>query len=204
MIALTLLGRLRDSKWALIVIGILAILSSAYGLGKLRYAEGHRDGSAEAARAAAIDAATARAAFDSSWAVLYAQAAAARDAQRTAEAAAARARTRSAVAEAKLTDALTAYHADTVVQSATCDALATACANAAALWTHERDTLTALIAAQDSVVFRQAQIMENEPARLADAMRAALARQRETFRGPSRVRWLSVGAAMGAAVIHFF
>jgi hypothetical protein len=41
--------------------------------------------------------------------------------------------------------------------------------------------------------------MANEPTRLSAALRAELARQRETFRGPSRLRWLSVGAVMGFA-----
>jgi hypothetical protein len=83
----------------------------------------------------------------------------------------------------------------------TCSELAESCANAAALWTHERDTLTALIAAQDRTILQQTDMIATEPARLADAMRAALARQRETFKGPSRVRWLSIGAVLGAVVM---
>ena len=176
--------------------GLVAIAAH----GRLKYAEGFRDGSAQAAAAAQIDAAAARAVSDSVWSVLHAATIRSRDAQRIAEKAAARAETRTRVAMARLSDALAAYRADTVVQSATCDALASSCANAAALWTHERDTLTVLIAVQDTVVIRQSEMIANEPQRLADAMRVALAEQRRTFRGPSRVTWSTLGAIAGAVL----
>lgn len=180
-----------------IAVGVFAALIA---FGRLKYTEGFRDGSAEAEAVAQRDATVAKAASDSAWSAMYQTAIRSRDAQRIAEKAAARAETRTRVAMARLSDALAAYRADTVVQSATCDALATACANAAALWTAERDTLTALIAVQDTVVIRQSDIIANEPQRLADALRVALARQRATFRGPSRVTWSSIGALAGAVL----
>jgi hypothetical protein len=197
MVALLPILKHRATWGVGIALGVFVALAAH---GRLKYTEGHRDGTASARAEAQRDAAAARAAFDSAWAVLYAQAAAARDAQRTAEAAAARARTRSAVAEARLANSLAVFATDTVAQIIpACSELASSCANAAALWTHERDTLSALIAAQDRTILSQTDMIATEPARLADAMRAALARQRETFKGPSRVRWLSVGAVMGFA-----
>lgn len=184
-------------------VGIAAgVLIAIAAHGKNKYTEGHRDGVAKATQAAQSDALTAKAVSDSAWAVLYAQAAQARDAERAALAKVARAEARTRAATARLDDALTVFATDTVAQMVpACSELADACRNAAALWGHERDTLTALIAAQDSVVIRQGQIMDKEPQRMADALRVALAQQRSTFRAPSRVTWGTLGAVLGAVVV---
>jgi hypothetical protein len=180
-----------------ICVGFLVAIAAH---GKLKYTEGHRDGTTEAQSVAQADAMVAKAASDSAWSAMYQTAIRSRDAQRIAEKAAARARTRSAVAEARLANALLPFAADTIgpIEPA-CSELADACRNAAALWSHERDTLTALIAVQDRTILQQTDMIATEPARLSAALRAELARQRETFKGPSRVKWLSVGAVMGFA-----
>jgi hypothetical protein len=201
MIGYSLAARIMENNVVRGVLLCLGVVVAIAAHGRVKYADGYRTGSADAARAAAIDAATARAAFDSSWAVLYSQAAAARDAQRTAEQAAARARTRSAVAEARLTNALKVFAENPGAQiTPVCAELADSCANAAALWTHERDTLTALIATQDATILRHTEMRMTEPARYAAALREALARQRETFRAPSRVTWATLGAMVGAVL----
>jgi hypothetical protein len=185
-------------------LGLCAVAVSAVLLQKwVSYREGFRDGVANERTIRQHEAAIAKAAADSAWAVLFAQATAARDAQRVAEQSVARARARSAAAEARLEDALAAVRVDTLEMPSSCTALADSCANAAALWGHERDTLSALIAAQDTIVMRQTAMIATEPQRLSDAMRAALARQRETFKGPSRLRWASIGAVLGAVVMVF-
>jgi hypothetical protein len=80
--------------------------------------------------------------------------------------------------------------------------MATACANAAALWSEERDTLTALVTAQDRALMTQGDLIAAEPARLSAALRDALAEQRRSFRGPSRLRWFLTGvvSTLGATV----
>jgi hypothetical protein len=181
-----------------ICLGVCVALAAH---GRLKYAEGHRAGVAKATQAAQSDALTAKAVSDSAWAVLYAQAAAARDAERAALAKVARAEARTRAAMGRLTNALTVFAIDTVAQmNPTCAELASSCANAAALWGHERDTLSALIAAQDTTILRQGATMADEPQRMADALRVALAQQRQTFRAPSRVTWGTIGAVLGAVV----
>jgi hypothetical protein len=182
-----------------IAMGVLVALAAH---GRLRYAEGHRDGFAKATQAAQADALTAKAVSDSAWAVLYAQAAQARDAERAALAKVARAEARSREAGARVANALVLFAADTVAQmNPTCSELADACRNAAALWGQERDTLTALVATQDTTILRQGQFMNSEPQRMQDALRVALAQQRQTFRAPSRVTWGTLGAVLGAVVV---
>jgi hypothetical protein len=179
-----------------IALGVFVALASH---GRLKYTEGHRDGVAKATQAAQADALTAKAVSDSAWAVLYAQAAAARDAERAALARVARAEARTRAATARVANALTVFAADTVAQMVpACAELAESCANAAALWGHERDTLSALIAAQGRALLIAGDLQATEPQRMADALRVALAEQRRTFRRPSRVRWLLSGVALGA------
>jgi hypothetical protein len=179
-------------------VGIALGVLVAIGVhGRLQYASGHRDGTVAAQALAQRDAMRAKAVADSAWSVLYASAIRARDAQRVAEKAAARSRARSAAAEARLEDALEAVRVDTLEMPSSCTALASSCANAAALWSEERDTLTALVTAQDRALMTQGDLIATEPARLAAALRDALAEQRRSFRGPSRVRWAAVGAAAG-------
>jgi hypothetical protein len=179
-------------------VGIaMGVLIAVAWHGKNRYAEGVRD---ERGRSQA-DALTAKAVSDSAWAVLYAQAAQARDAERAALAKVARAEARTRAAMGRLTNALTVFAIDTVAQmNPTCAELASSCANAASLWGHERDTLTALIAAQDTTILRQGEMLTQEPQRMQDALRVALAQQRQTFRAPSRATWAVFGAIAGAIV----
>ena len=177
--------------------GLIAIAAH----GRLKYAEGHRDGTVQAAALSQRDAMVAKAAADSAWSAMYQTALRSRDAQRIAEKAAARARTRSAVAETRLANALAVFAGDSGAQVIpVCAELADSCASAAALWTHERDTLTALIATQDATILRHTEMRMTEPARYAAALREALARQRETFRAPSRVTWATLGAIAGAVL----
>lgn len=182
-----------------IAVGFLVALAAH---GRVKYAEGHRDGYAKSIMHAQADALTAKAVSDSAWAVLYAQAAAARDAERAALARAARAEARTREATARLANSLAVFATDTVAQiNPTCSELADACANAAALWGHERDTLTALVAAQDTTILRQGAFMNSEPQRMQDALRVALAQQRQTFRAPSRLGWFARGALAGAVAV---
>lgn len=201
MIALgSLLANERVRRVA-VALGLCAVAVAAVLIQKwVSYREGFRDGTTQAQAAASKDAAIAKAAADSAWAVLFTQAAAARDAQRVAEQSVARAQARSVAAEARLQDAITAVRVDTLEIPSSCTELASSCQNAAALWGHERDTLTALIAAQDRTLLRQGEIAAAEPARLAHAMRAALAEQRRTFRAPSRLTWSTIGALAGAVL----
>jgi len=173
--------------------GLLAIAAHGW----LRYRDGFADGMASERTVRQHEASIAKAAADSAWSVLYAASIRSRDAQRIAEKAAARAETRSRVAEAKLADALAGYRADTSRRTPQCDELATACANAAALWGHERDTLTALVAVQDTTIQRQGEMIAAEPQRVAASVMDALAQQRSTIKKPSRLTWASVGAVLG-------
>jgi hypothetical protein len=182
-------------------VGMFALLFVAFSIhGANKYRKGHRDGVAKATQAAQADALTAKAVSDSAWAVLFAQAASARDAERAALAKVARAEARTRAATARVDDALAAYRVDTVSHTPACSEMADACAVATARWAQERDTLAQLIAAQDTVVLRQSELLAEEPIRLQSAVRVALAQQRSTFRGPSRVTWASVGALLGTIV----
>jgi hypothetical protein len=180
-----------------IALGVLVAITAH---GRLKYREGYGAGFVARAVDAHADALTAKAISDSAWAVLYAQAASARDAERAALAKVARAEARTRAATARLDDALAAYRVDTVSHTPACSEMADACAVAAALWAQERDTLAQLIAAQDTVVLRQSELLAEEPSRLQSAVRVALEQQRRTFRGPSRVTWASVGALLGTIV----
>lgn len=198
MIALLPILKHRATWGVGICLGVFVAIAAH---GRLKYAEGHRDGTAKATQAAQADALTAKAISDRQWAAMMKTAMAARDAQRDAERAAVRAELRTRAETQRLQAALSAYRADTVSHTPACGELADSCANAAALWGHERDTLTALIAAQDTAILRQGQFMNSEPQRMADALRVALAQQRQTFRAPSRVTWGTVGAILGAVVV---
>jgi hypothetical protein len=101
------------------------------------------------------------------------------------------------VASAKLADAIAAARNTPVPLTPECSEMATACEVAAALWIHERDTLTALVAVQDTTILRQGEMLATEPQRLSAAVMAALAAQRSTIRQPSRLTWASVGAVLG-------
>jgi hypothetical protein len=180
-----------------IALGVLVAIAAH---GRLRYAAGYDAGFVARAVDAHADALTARAIADSTWAVLYAQALDARDAQRSAEQAAARAETRTRRATARLDDALAAVQADPTPQTPQCTALATSCAQARAAWDAERDSLHRVIATTDTLQRRAAAMAMAEPIRLQSALRVALEQQRQTFRAPSRVTWGTVGALVGAVV----
>jgi hypothetical protein len=199
---IALAARLLENKAArgvLLSVSILIAVGAAYRLGAWTGdRSGYSRGKTEATAAAQADALTAKAVSDSAWAVLYAQAAQARDAERAALARVARAEARTRIATARLDDALSAYRVDTISHTPACSELADSCANAASLWGHERDTLTALIAAQDTTILRQSDMLTHEPQRMQDALRVALAQQRQTFRAPSRATWAFLGAIAGA------
>ena len=178
------------------VVVALALITSVLGFGRWRYAVGYRTGVVVERTESQRQAAIAKAYSDSAWAEMYAQAVASRDSLRKAEAMAARARARSAVAESKLADALAAVAADTAPPSPACGELATACANAAAAWTAERDTLTNLLTTHGAALAHAEALARQEPERTRAAIRLALAQDRATQRRPSRLRWFVAGASL--------
>lgn len=180
-----------------VAVGVLVAIAAH---GALRYRDGVADGMASERAIRQHEAAMAKAMADSTWAVLYAQALDARDAQRSAEQAAARAETRTRLATARLDDALAAVQADPTPQTPQCTALATSCAHARAAWDVERDSLHRLIATKDTLQRRAAAMALAEPIRLQSALRVALEQQRAAFRAPSRLTWASVGAVLGTLV----
>jgi hypothetical protein len=172
----------------------LGVLIACAWHGHNKYAEGHRDATADAER----DAIAARAVSDSvTQAQRVAIDSATAKAQR-AEVAAARATARAHVAQHRVRGAL----ASVVVDSTTPDpvrALVTETSAALDLWDAERAGFEAQLAAKDAIIATQQQHMAGEPQRMTDAIRVALAEQRRTFRGPSRVRWLITGVVLGVA-----
>jgi hypothetical protein len=177
-----------------IALGVFVALAAH---GRLKYTEGHRAGTAAAQAVAARDALTARAVADSAWRELHAAGMAVRDSLRVAEAAAARARARSAAADARLADAL-ARVAVLPDAPAECNALATACRHAAAAWSAERDSLSAVTETQGRALTLAEAQARAEPTRTAAAVAVAVQQTRATIRRPSRLRWLVGGIAAGA------
>jgi hypothetical protein len=175
------------ATWGIAVA--LGVLVACAWHGHNKYEQGVRDTRADALR----DAVAARAVADSVADSLRTALTAARGRIDTVRVAVTRTEVRTRVAVTRLDDAIAT--ADT-----TCEALAQAAADAATAWRDERDTLTALVTAQDRALMIAGDLQATEPARLADALRVALAEQRRTFRPPSRLRWLSVGAIIGTAV----
>ena len=178
-------------------VGIcVGFLVAIVAFGHLRYREGYRTGVVVERTESQRQAAIAKAYTDSAWAVMYAQAVASRDSLRKAEAMAARARARSAVAVSRLADALAAVHAGTVPPSPACGELATACANAAAAWTAERDTLANLLTTHGAALAHAEAMARQEPERTRAAIKFALAQDRATYTKPSRLRWFVAGASL--------
>jgi hypothetical protein len=196
MLTLTALLRHRITWGVGIALGVFVALAAH---GRLKYTEGHRAGTAAAQAVAARDALTARAVADSAWRALHEAGMAVRDSLRVAEAAAARARARSAAADARLANALAVFAADTSTQiPATCSDLATACRNAAAAWSAERDSLSAVTETQGRALTLADAQARAEPTRTAAAVTVAVQKDRATYRHPSRLHWLVGGAVVGA------
>ncbi len=165
--------------------------------GSAKYRHGYRVGFTERAVDARRDAEAAQAIADSAWRVLFTQAQADAQRARDAERAAARARARTAAAESRLANALTVFAADTTTPiTPACSELATACALARDAWAAERDTLTALVAVQDTALMTLRSTIADEHTRTRAAVQVALVQQRATFRRPSRLWWFLTGAVL--------
>ncbi len=179
----------------------LGVLAAVWGNGAVKYRQGHRDGRTAAMTESRNAAALAKAATDSAWLEVFNAATRDRDRARIAEKAAARATARRMVAEQSLADALASYHADTTPQTSQCDALASSCANAAAAFRAEVDSLTQLVALQDTSIRNRDAFIVAEPVRVGVAVRSGIERYRETVKAPSRITWGAIGAGLGAAAV---